>query len=270
MDVGGLYDDHVAGGYDRDEFGLLAGGRAVAVAQLRGSWPQRDPRLVVDLGAGTGAGLLALRALAPGARLVGIDVSRAMLEVTAVKVPDAVLVHGDLARVAAHIPAGEVDVALLHFVTTYLDMGRVLSDVVAALRPGGLLSLVSTTYEAFPAIAAAAVELLGDEGLGQLNPAPRSGAVLQRAVERSGLHVVQCETFEADVSFASLSELLAWGTRSGFFTHVLDALPADAAARLPQLEGRFPLRDRYRATALLAVKPERQAAWTERRASPKK
>lgn len=257
MDVGGLYDEHLAAGYDSERFGLLEGGRRAALDQLRAGWDAVEPRLVVDLGAGTGEALVALRTLAPRASLVAVDVSRAMLDVTASKLPDAALVQDDAAHVRAHVPDGSVDVVLLHFVTTYLDVDRVLADVAAVLRPGGLLSLVSSTYEAFPAIGAVAARLLGDDVLRDLNPAPSDADALGQAVRGAGLEVLDRRQFTAGVSFDSLADLVTWGTTSGFFTHVLDGLPAESRARLPELEGLFPLRDEYRATVLLATAPQR-------------
>jgi hypothetical protein len=178
-----------------------------------------------------------------------------MLAETAHKVPGAVLVQDDALRVASHVSASSVDLALLHYLTTYVDSSEVLAGVVQVLRPGGLLSMASTTYEAFPTIAAAAVELVGESGLRRLNPAPESGDVLRTALTSAGLEVVQTDSFDAEVTFARLPDLLRWGRESGFLTHVLDNLPAGVEAHLQQLEHRFPVRDRYRASVLLARKP---------------
>lgn len=256
MDVAGLYDE-VAATYDRDRWGLLAGGRALGLEQLRRRWPRPDPAVVVDLGVGTGEGLLALRSLAPHARLVGVDLSARMLQESARKVPEATLVLADALGAGEHVPAGSADVVLVHFLTTYVRVARLLDEVATLLRPGGLVSVVATTYEAFPVIAAAAGEVLGAEALALLNPAPASGRALAQGLAEAGLAVVDQDALDVEVSFASLSELLAWGTASGFFAHVLDGLPAERRAALSVLEARFPLTDRYRASALLAVKPVR-------------
>ncbi len=250
-----MYDRHVAATYDRDVFGLLAGGRELALSQLTDLWPSSQAPLVVDLGVGTGDGLLGVWRQAPQARLTGIDVSAQMLAEAESKVPAAVLVPDDARRVAAHVGAGRADLVLVHYLTTYVDVGDLLARVVEVLRPGGLLSLVSTTYEAFPVLAAAAAELVGEEGLRRLNPAPESAEVLRSALAVAGLEVLRDDMFEAQVSFDSLAELVRWGRQSGFLTHVLDGLPGAATARLPQLEPRFPVVDRYRAVVLLARKP---------------
>jgi SAM-dependent methyltransferase len=234
VDVGRLYDEHVAPGYDAERFGLLTKGRRAALDQLRHGW--------------NGGG-------APQARLVGVDLSRAMLDVTMAKLPEAELLQDDAGHVRQHLPDGSVDLVLLHFVTTYLDVPTVLDDIAAVLRPGGLLSLVSSTYEAFPAVGALAAQLLGDDLLRALNPAPADGDELERAVRGAGLEVLDRRPFTAEVRFDSVTDLWEWGMTSGFFTHVLDGLPAEARARLPQLDVVFPLRDEYRATVLLAAAP---------------
>lgn len=116
------------------------------------------PRTVVDLGAGMGTGSLALATRYPDARIHSLDASLQMLErlsatATTAGVADRVETHlvnldGDWPDV---VPRG-VDLAWaalsLHHVT---DPNRVLRQVSAALRPGGVLIVTEftdvTTYE---------------------------------------------------------------------------------------------------------------------------
>jgi SAM-dependent methyltransferase len=162
------------------------------------------------------------------------------------------LVRDDAANLRAHHELGSVDVVLVHFLTTYVDVPTLIADAAAVLRPGGWLSLVATTYDAFPLIQSLASAALGAAELRRLNPAPEGAGELVDALERAGLQRVEQETFEADVTFASLGALLEWGRDSGFFTHILDGLPPAVLDDAAGLESLFPLTDSYRATALLA------------------
>ncbi|MGI8577884.1 MAG: class I SAM-dependent methyltransferase [Nocardioidaceae bacterium] len=108
--------------------------------------PQR-PRTIVDVGAGTGTGSLALARRFPAAAVVAIDRSAVMLE----RLRAAARVQGvaDLLRIVqADVDlgwpsVGAVDLAWaassLHELA---DPDRVFGDVYAALNPGGLLVLI--------------------------------------------------------------------------------------------------------------------------------
>ncbi|GAA3592332.1 class I SAM-dependent methyltransferase [Nonomuraea rosea] len=113
---------------------------------LRGHAPH-EPRRVADMGAGTGAGSLALARRFPAAEIIAIDRSSVMID----RVREAARAEGlgDRLRVAeadldAAWPAiGALDVvwaaSSLHHVA---DPGRVLRDIHAALNPGGLLAVI--------------------------------------------------------------------------------------------------------------------------------
>jgi SAM-dependent methyltransferase len=103
-------------------------------------------RRVVDLGAGTGSGTIALAGVFAGAELVAVDKSEGMLG----RVRERALAAGLAGRVRTvradldtPLPAiGPADVAWasnsLHEVA---DPARLLGDVFALLRPGGLLAV---------------------------------------------------------------------------------------------------------------------------------
>ena len=107
------------------------------------------PRMVVDLGAGTGVGAFALTARFPSADVVALDRTATMLrriEHTARVMASAERVRILEADVDVAWPAlGPVDLvwssSTLHEVA---DPGRVLGDVRTALRPGGLVVILES------------------------------------------------------------------------------------------------------------------------------
>jgi len=135
------------------------------------------PGRVVDLGAGTGTGTLALAARFPDARIDSLDASPAMLD----RLRAAAATRGVADRVQAHLvdldgdwPAvlsGAADLAWaalsLHHVT---DPARVLRQAWGALRPGGVLVVTeftgSTSYE--PADLGTGRDGLGERLVGAL------------------------------------------------------------------------------------------------------
>ncbi|MFF5564845.1 class I SAM-dependent methyltransferase [Streptomyces sp. NPDC012623] len=104
-------------------------------------------RTVLDIGAGTGTGSLALARRFPAAEVIAVDRSPLMLERLRATA-DRQGLGGRLRALAADVDTawprtGPVDVAwaalsMHHFA----DPDRVLSDVHAALNPGGLLTVV--------------------------------------------------------------------------------------------------------------------------------
>lgn len=120
---------------------VLAGALDAAAAALG-----RAPRSIVDLGAGTGTGTLALAARFPDAQVHSLDATATMLErldaaATSAGVADRVTTHlvdldGDW---PTELP-GPVDLAWaalsLHHVS---DPGQVLRQAYGALAPGGVL-----------------------------------------------------------------------------------------------------------------------------------
>lgn len=100
---------------------------------------------VVELGFGTGA---LIERLAPTYRVIGLDPSPTMLEVTRRRVADAhargtVVLHlGSSDDVARLIPSESADAVLaLHSFQFWARPTETLAAIHAALRPGGLLAL---------------------------------------------------------------------------------------------------------------------------------
>ena len=111
---------------------------------------------LVDLGCGTGNLLSRVAATAgPGAELVGVDSSTAMLGMARPKVADVdrvELVESDLLAWLAAAPAGSFDRVVSVNVLYTLDAAqreRFWADAVRILRPGGRLVVVTTDRAGF-------------------------------------------------------------------------------------------------------------------------
>jgi len=96
---------------------------------------------ILDLGSGTGVTAQRVLSVHPGAALVGVDASEAMLAHARELVPDATFVVSDL---EAPLPAGPFDVVVSAFAVHHLD-GAAKADlfarVAAVLAPGGRFAL---------------------------------------------------------------------------------------------------------------------------------
>lgn len=113
------------------------------------------------LDAGGGNGVEALRLAQAGHAVTLVDASAAMLADAHDAAEDLGLsarlrlLHHDLQELHMLFPAAEFDVVLCHNVLQYVpDVGLLLDGLAAALRPGGLLSLVSVNRYSAPYQAA--------------------------------------------------------------------------------------------------------------------
>lgn len=117
------------------------------------------PAQILDAGGGNGVEALALAR--QGYQVTLIDSAEAMLvEARQLASTDSladrcVIVQGDVTQLGQHVPPGSVDAALCHNVLQYVpDVPQLLADLVQALRPGGLLSLLSINRHSAPYQAA--------------------------------------------------------------------------------------------------------------------
>jgi tRNA (cmo5U34)-methyltransferase len=96
-----------------------------------------QPRLILDLGAGTGVTSQRILAVHPGARLVGIDESDDMLEHARQALPGA---EFRVARLEDPLPSGPFDLVVSALAVHHLDgagKADLFRRVAAALGPGG-------------------------------------------------------------------------------------------------------------------------------------
>ena len=149
---------------------------SAALAWVRQAADRGPRHRLLDLGAGTGTGSIGLAQRFAGAEVIAIDVSPASLRRLCEKALDLGLA-GRIRTVEADLDAGWPDVgsfdvtwasmSLHHFA----DPTRVLRDVLAATRPGGLIAAAELTEPlrflpddlgfGFPGFEARAVATLG-------------------------------------------------------------------------------------------------------------
>src|SRR5512146_2769496 len=119
---------------------------SAALDWVRDAAAASGPRRLLDLGAGTGTGAVGLARRFPGAEVIAVDVEPGSLAVLRDKA--AALGLGDRVRaVAANLDEGWPDLGVLDVTWAAMslhhlaDPGRVLRDVLAATRQGGLIAV---------------------------------------------------------------------------------------------------------------------------------
>jgi trans-aconitate methyltransferase len=254
MNIGKLYDQSIAGTYDQDQWGLLSGGRNTAFRQIQAHVAGQQVNEVLDLAAGTGESLLKIKELFPEAKMHGIDLSSEMLDIAKTKLSFNA-VHDDVANTGKHFSQSNIDLMLMHFLTTFVDGNQVVQDTSKLLRSGGYYSIVSSTYEAFPKIYALARMLLSEDFIKKTSPSPIDTDTIASYFTNADLEVVAVDTFTKTVQFSDFNDFYDFGMNSGFFTHVLAVCDKEQIEEFARQNNVFPLEDQYRASVLLARKP---------------
>jgi SAM-dependent methyltransferase len=123
---------------------------------LLAALPLRDAERILDLGTGSGGLIPDIRASAPHASILGVDLAEGMLRIAmaAATVSSASLALMDAQHLA--ICPAAIDVAVMAFVLFHVpDPHRALGEVLRVLRPGGTIGVA--TWGSDPGFPASAV-----------------------------------------------------------------------------------------------------------------
>lgn len=141
----GYSDEQIHAVPDGTQLGI-GSGNPIDVARLR------PGELVVDLGCGSGAdAILAARAVAPGGRVIGIDMTDAMLARAGANAGSADCENAEFVKSTIEslpLPDGSVDVVISNGVINLSPAReRVLGEAQRVLRPGGRLAFTDLALE---------------------------------------------------------------------------------------------------------------------------
>jgi SAM-dependent methyltransferase len=241
---------------------VLRSYRSTVVAWLRQAATGRPRRRILDLGAGTGVGSLELAQRFGGAEVTAVDVSGpqlARLRGRALDLGLAPRIHTVEADLDAEWPAvGPVDLtwasmSLHHFA----DPDRVLRDLHAATRPGGLLAVAEDAggLRFLPPDAGVGRPGLEERCLAELRleltrTLPHLGSDWPPRLRAAGFTIVAEREFRIEVHAAEQADVVRfaqlWFERLA--TVVADRLAPDDRAALAALvdrTGPAALRGRY-------------------------
>ncbi len=224
--VSQLYD-RVASRYDSDWSGIYASARAHCVEQIAAELGDRGPVDTIDFGIGTGSALHDLRRHIDFGECTGFDVSRGMLTQARRKLGDDVrLVHSDAVRAANYAGPGSADLALSHFLLSFIDADRLLSTAQEILRPGGLLSLATSTQRSLIELHTGrfrrASRLFRVKRSLHRAHTPRDHEHCLKMVEARGFEIVAERLHRQPVRFESFADVRSWALDSGWVASKLD------------------------------------------------
>lgn len=194
--------------------------------------------VVVDVGAGTGALLGAIRAAAPTARTVALDASAEMLRVARTR-RGASAVLGD--ALALPLASDSADAVILAYVLFHLAVPvQALAEAARVLRPGGRAGIITWAWERAPRASAVWDQILAEAGvpqgpLRQANTGLDSPDALSAALRSAGLRPQRLwsERLRRQWDRSSFLELVSGGAANRVRLSLVDAATRTAVlARL--------------------------------------
>ncbi len=176
---------------------------------------------VVDLGIGTGNAIADLQGRVDLGHCTGFDVSTGMLSQAAQKLGPAVeLINADAHDASSHLPPASQDLVLCHFVLGFGDGGQLLEQAYRLLRPGGCLSLATTTRQSFSELYEGRFERFANwlgvqNSLDQLSN-PIDHADCLQLLQQQDFDILADRDHRQPVCFESLRDVRGWAVDSGW------------------------------------------------------
>lgn len=221
--------DKVAERYDDDWSGLYTTARKHAIEQISQQHAiSRRAVDTIDLGIGTGNTLVDLRDRIRLGQCTGLDLSQGMLDRAARKLDGSVrLIRDDALRAPAHVEVRSQDLVLCHFILSFFDVDRLLVTAFELLRPGGYLSVATSTRSSMSEIHQGRFKRVSRLlGIGRSlekssNPADHGDCL--NKIAAAGFEIVSACAHRQPICYRSFRDVEAWGVDSGWLVNTHDA-----------------------------------------------
>ncbi len=134
--------------------------------------------------------------------------------------PEVHLINADARAATAHLAPASQDLVLCHFVLGFGDGAQLLEQAFRLLRPGGCLSLATTTRQSFSELYEGRFERYA-RWLGVRNSLdrlsnPADHADCRRLLEKRDFQVLAEQDHRQPVCFNSLGDVRGWAVDSGW------------------------------------------------------
>jgi ubiquinone/menaquinone biosynthesis C-methylase UbiE len=217
------YDEVDTVAYDEDMYGILNSVRRIAMQQIEEGSSGRSVGKILDLSVGTGEFLKQLKAKFPAATLHGVDISEKMLEAACRKFAfERILDSAE--NVARHVPAGSIDLALMHLMLAYVAPEKVFQETRKIMSSRGLLSVVTSTRLSFARLSDVGARFIGATAIHDESKVPDTPEALHAAAMSAGFELLDTRAFEATVTFPDFDSLYRFGVGAGWFAQFFKML----------------------------------------------
>lgn len=220
--------DRIAARYDEDWAGIYASARRCCLEQIgRAAQDFAQPLDTVDLGIGTGNSLHELRARVQLGQCTGFDVSPGMLQQAAGKLGDHVaLVRDDALAASKRLQTASTDLVLCHFLLSFVAAEPLLDEAYRLLRPGGLISLATSTQRSLSELHSGRFyrsgQILGVRRALRRSSTPADHRHCLGLLRERGFEPIESCLQRRRLQFRSFADVRNWALNSGWAAAALD------------------------------------------------
>ena len=279
-EIAQLYDE-ISKNYDlADTYGSLTLSRQEARKQFQ-SYLKTYPKTsalykILDAGIGDGTYVTNLIPIVTDHQLspniTGLDISPKMLSLASKKLELHTLL-GTIHEIDQLATPGEFSLIICHFILAYVEIAIVLKKAHLMAKPGGIISLITTTSEGMAKCRKSIENYIAKGGVGgfvvktifertlKSLRIPDSFTTIEKAIHRSHLQILERKRIHIPVTFKNLDEFLDVGFKGGWIANLMDHkyIPASLAFSLAKrffgTTLQFPIEDTHIIEVLLLKKP---------------
>lgn len=255
-----------------DRFGSISKSHEIAIEQIKNfKLGHKKGYNVLDFGVGNGTFLQHLAQYMPHANFTGIDISKEMLT-HAREALDLTTIEGSAVEASRFLPRNSQDLALAHFVNAYIPLNTLFNEANILTRANGYFSLITTTYESFPAAQEALAQFIAQGTLissvvghyykAMVKSSTVAGNLqqLNKAFHHNNFSVVDHQRIHIPITLNNIEDLALFGIDGTWFLNSISMrmLPKNfLLERLKRLFGKiftFPYQDTHIIDVFLARK----------------
>ncbi len=231
--------NRIASNYDTDWSGIYRDTRTMAIHQIIEHYNGRPVEYALDLAVGTGNSFFDLEQCMHIKHRTGNDISSEMLKQAESKIRgDIRLLCEDAKNIDTHIPANSQDLILCHYLFSYLDINKILDISFQLLKPGGVLSMVTTTKENLLELSTGRFRVTGKlfrvaKHLSMVET-PQNHTDCLKILTEHKFEILAQSSYKKKLCFESFEDVNAWSVNSGWAAQYFDR-----GFRMKALLGRF-------------------------------
>lgn len=218
--MSGYYNKKISFHYEKSDFyGIYRRAHEVANKQLLEHFPSNTPiERIADLAIGTGK-FHKLSSLNVN-NLIGFDISKTMLSICSESLPRITTICDSAINSQNYLEKNSVDVIIAHYLFSYLDWRKLLLNIKPLLKPGGIISICTTTNENLSDLQATWIanlpRILNADGVMDALDLPKNNEELFKEIERIGFSVKESDVIEIPINFRHFNDVWDYTVKSGW------------------------------------------------------
>ena len=220
--------NRIAQDYDNDWNNIYKDTRSVGIGQILEHCGDRTLDAALDLAVGTGNSFADLERHISIRRRTGNDLSSEMLKQAARKIQGPVeFICDDARNILHHVPQASQDLILCHYLFSYLDSDLILDTAFKLLKPGGFISLATTTKQNLLELSTGRFRHTGrlfrvGNHLSKVDTPENHQACLDLLATHQ-FQVVRHSNYRKEALFRSFADVISWAVDSGWAAQYFDS-----------------------------------------------